>query len=374
MDAPTDDIARAWSFDELVRESGSLIRAYAPEWTNYNPSDPGITLLELLAYFSEILAYRALRITPDAKLHFLRLLEGTANPSQPTAAPSDSLIGAPSSVIEAAIRARVQALSYVGCAVTPGDFEQLAMDASATYLDGRTDLRARCMPNVDLRHAPGTDDPAATDAPADMSLVLALEHEFPGDVAVGLCRHVQEALAPRCLLTTRVHVIRAPHLNVFVGCSILPAPGVSLAAAVDAVDATLRRRFGLIQADESRDDARPLGRPLHLASISAAIDRTDGVDYVENTIVLHMASDGAIKDEESLVGIRIGMIARVGEDTRLGGLLSVGMRRLQTDGTGEAATVLVHPWELVHVQLARDAVHAIGDDGVAFNARNGRRG
>ena len=76
-----------------------------------------------------------------------------------------------------------------------------------------------------------------------------------------------------------------------------------------------------------------------------------------------MIMDGAIDDEEWLVGIRVGMVSRVGLDTRLGGLASVGMRRLQTDHAGEAETVSVYPWELVRVQLASDAVREVGDRG-----------
>jgi hypothetical protein len=367
-DAAARDHARAWSFDELVREGGSLIPAYAPQWTNHNPSDPGITLLELLAYFSEILAYRALRITPDAKLHFLRLLEGRV------ASPSDALIGVPSSVIDEAIRTRVEGLSRVECAVTPGDFERLAVDAAATYLDGRPGLRARCVPGLDLRRVVETQHPAAADATADVSIVLALEPELPSDVADGLCRHVHEALAPRCLLTTRAHVVRAPHLHVSVGCRISPEPGVPRSVAAEAVDATLRRRFDPMQSGEPLPDTRPFGRPLHLATVAAEIDRTEGVDYVENVIVLRMSIDGAIGDDESLVGIRIGVVARLGENTRLGGLASVGMRRLQTDHTGEAETVLVQPWELVHVQLAHNGVQGIGDVGFAFSAGGPRGG
>ena len=71
-----DDPPRAPAYDELVREGLALIPAWAPEWTDHNPSDPGVTLVELLAYFSEILAWRALRVTPDARLQLLRLLEG----------------------------------------------------------------------------------------------------------------------------------------------------------------------------------------------------------------------------------------------------------------------------------------------------------
>lgn len=219
-----------------------------------------------------------------------------------------------------------------------------------------------------------TQHPAAADATADVSIVLALEPELPSDVADGLCRHVHEALARACLLTTRAYVVRAPHLHVSVGCRISPKPGVPLSDATKAIDEALRRRFDPMRSDEPLPDTRPFGRRLHLATVAAVIDRTQEVDYVENVIVLRMSIDGAIDDDESLVGIRIGVVARLGEDTRLGGLASVGMRRLQTDHTGEAETVLVQPWELVHVQLAHNGVQGIGDVGFAFIAGGPRRG
>jgi hypothetical protein len=353
-DAPVRDVARAWSFDELVQEGLSLIPAYAPEWTNHNPSDPGITLLELLAYFSEILAYRALRITPDAKLHFLRLLEGRV------ASQTDALFGGPSSDVDKAIRDRVQALSQVQCAVTPGDFEQLAIDAAANLRRGRSGLMARCVPGLDLRRMDARHT-VPLDAPADVSIVLAFEAEASADTVDALCRHVQEALSPRCLLTTRAHVVRAPQLHVSVACRIFPAPGVPLSVATEAVDMALRRRFEPMRSDEPYADTSLFGRPVHMATIAAAIDRTEQVDYVESIIVLRMAIDGAVDGEESSVGIRIGVTSRLGHDTRLGGLASVGMRRLQTDHTGEAEMVLVQPWELVHVELARNAVRGVGD-------------
>jgi hypothetical protein len=366
-DAAPQDHARAWSFDELLREGGSLIPAYAPQWTNHNPSDPGIALLELLAYFSEILAYRALRVTPDSKLHFLRLLEGQA------ASLSDPLLGQPSSVVDEAIRARVEALSFVECAVTPADFERLAVDAAERYLRRRPGLRAKCVPGLDLRSVVDRQQPVAVEAIADVSIALALEPELPRETTHRVCQHVQEALAPRCLLTTRAYVVRAPHLHVFVGCRILPEAGVPLSVAVEAVDAALRRRFDPMQSDEWLSNPGPFGRPLHLSSVAAAIDRAEGVDYVEKVIVLRMSVDDPARDS-SLVGIRIGVVAQLGEDTRLGGLASVGMRRLQTDRTGEAETVLVQPWEVVHVYLARHGVQGIGNDGTILGSGGHRRG
>src|SRR5271165_7018737 len=64
------------TWEQLNEEARSLIPAYAPDWTNFNPSDPGITLLELLAYFIEMLLYRANRISDEQRLCFLRLLNG----------------------------------------------------------------------------------------------------------------------------------------------------------------------------------------------------------------------------------------------------------------------------------------------------------
>ena len=45
-------------YNSLVQEALALIPAHAPEWTDHNPSDPGITLVELFAYLTEMLIYR----------------------------------------------------------------------------------------------------------------------------------------------------------------------------------------------------------------------------------------------------------------------------------------------------------------------------
>jgi len=46
------------TFDDIVDEAISMIPRYAPEWTNHNPSDPGITLIELAAWMTDLLIYR----------------------------------------------------------------------------------------------------------------------------------------------------------------------------------------------------------------------------------------------------------------------------------------------------------------------------
>jgi predicted phage baseplate assembly protein len=59
-------------FQELVSEARVRIAKTCPEWTEHNVSDPGITLIELFAWMTDMLIYRLNRI-PD-KLH-VALLE-----------------------------------------------------------------------------------------------------------------------------------------------------------------------------------------------------------------------------------------------------------------------------------------------------------
>jgi len=57
--------------DELIRR----IPVYNREWTDHNPSDPGITLIELFAFLGENLLFRFNQIPETTKLAFLRLLQ-----------------------------------------------------------------------------------------------------------------------------------------------------------------------------------------------------------------------------------------------------------------------------------------------------------
>ncbi|HEX6267913.1 MAG TPA: hypothetical protein VFZ81_13585, partial [Burkholderiales bacterium] len=63
-------------YADLVAEARRLIPVHDPSWTNHNPSDPGITLLELFAYLSEMLLYRLDRVTAEHQRKFLKLLNG----------------------------------------------------------------------------------------------------------------------------------------------------------------------------------------------------------------------------------------------------------------------------------------------------------
>jgi len=63
--------------DELVRR----IPVYAPEWTDHNASDPGVTLIELFAFLAENLLFRFNQIPDATKLEYLRLLQIPLRPA-----------------------------------------------------------------------------------------------------------------------------------------------------------------------------------------------------------------------------------------------------------------------------------------------------
>ncbi|HZE70855.1 MAG TPA: putative baseplate assembly protein [Pyrinomonadaceae bacterium] len=67
---------------DLVDEGRSLIPLYAPDWTDHNVHDPGITLMELLAWIAEMDIYQLNRISDAHKRKFLALIGITLRPPQ----------------------------------------------------------------------------------------------------------------------------------------------------------------------------------------------------------------------------------------------------------------------------------------------------
>ncbi|HJZ58438.1 MAG TPA: hypothetical protein VKE74_26080, partial [Gemmataceae bacterium] len=71
------------TYQQLLDESLARVPVHNPEWTNFNASDPGVTLLELFAFLAESVIYRANLIPDRNRLKFLSLL---GVPLQPASA------------------------------------------------------------------------------------------------------------------------------------------------------------------------------------------------------------------------------------------------------------------------------------------------
>lgn len=74
IDIPNlDDLSYEQLIDELVRS----IPNYSSNWTDFNQSDPGITILQLISWVGESLLYQANSISDQSYYNYLKLLAGT---------------------------------------------------------------------------------------------------------------------------------------------------------------------------------------------------------------------------------------------------------------------------------------------------------
>src|SRR4030042_1756926 len=74
MPLPTPNLDDLRFQRDLVDEARRRIIRYCPEWTDYNLSDPGITLIELFAWMTEMLVYRLNRVPEKNYLKFLDMM------------------------------------------------------------------------------------------------------------------------------------------------------------------------------------------------------------------------------------------------------------------------------------------------------------
>ena len=78
------------NYDSLIAEVRTRIARYTPEWTpvwtDVNDNDPGITLAQVFAWLTEMLAYRMNRVPELNYIKFLQLIGIELNPAEPAQA------------------------------------------------------------------------------------------------------------------------------------------------------------------------------------------------------------------------------------------------------------------------------------------------
>ena len=82
-------------FQELVSEARTRIAQRCPEWTEHNVSDPGITLIELFAWMTEMTTYRLNRVPDKIYVRLLELLGVPLRPPTPALANVRFTLSAP---------------------------------------------------------------------------------------------------------------------------------------------------------------------------------------------------------------------------------------------------------------------------------------
>jgi hypothetical protein len=280
------------SYADLTAEALALIPALDPAWTNHNPSDPGITLIELLAWLTEMLLFQVNQVTPASTENFLKLLNesGWARPDGVS--------------LDAAIRQTIVGLRERYRAVTAADYEWLALNAwpesdAAGKLPGGGKLaRVHCVPRRDL----SATDPAArrAEAPAHLSLVvLAQPPPAPGAASdTALLGDLGKFLDERRMLTTLQHVVEPGYVAVEISANLAlhegAPPDTTLAAAHQALAAYYDPLKGGPQ-----QQGWPFGRAVYASEASAVLEEVPLVDYVEDVQVTAPAAADKVQHDAS---------------------------------------------------------------------------
>ena len=82
-------------FQDIVNEAKGLIPRYCPEWTDHNLSDPGVTLIELFAWMTDLLLYRLNRVPEKNYIRFMDLIGMRLQGATPARAPLTFWLSAP---------------------------------------------------------------------------------------------------------------------------------------------------------------------------------------------------------------------------------------------------------------------------------------
>jgi hypothetical protein len=260
------------TYSDLVEEARSLIPTYAPEWTNHNASDPGITLVELFAYLSEMLIYRLNRVTSANVLSFLKLLNG----------PEWKLLGkepeklTPEEILQA-VPQTILKLRKLERAVSREDFEILAVEADVRV------ARAHCLPRLNI------DVDMEREKAGHVSVII-LPRARPEPHLGALIEAVETYLTPKLLLTTRLHVAGPQFLRVAIKPTVTPLPDQLDFKVRDSVVNAVRKLFDPLTGGED-GNGWPFGRNVFISEIYSLIDQLPEIDYVTSIELTPAAVD-----------------------------------------------------------------------------------
>lgn len=74
-------------YADIVREARALIPQYCPEWTNLGDADPGMTLVQLFAWMTEMTIFRLNRVPDKTYVHFLNFIGEERREARPSRVP-----------------------------------------------------------------------------------------------------------------------------------------------------------------------------------------------------------------------------------------------------------------------------------------------
>ncbi len=270
------------TFDDLVKEAVARIPIYAPEWTDHNRSDPGITLIELFAWLAEMQIYSLNRINDGNIISFLKLC-GIEDNSR--------------SLAEKIVEAK-RGLKGIRRAITSTDYEHLAME-----VEGVARAKAIALFHPKMKgEVPNTVSviilpdklkpiiPKPIIWPKPITFPININLAKPGAVwTKDLLMKVYNNLNEKRPLAIELFVLYPEFIDISITATIVKRQEYLDENVVNAVVVALNS-FLDPMIGGSDGNGWPFGRPVYISEIYEVIDSVKGVDYVKDALCMDCKS------------------------------------------------------------------------------------
>lgn len=291
------------TYKEMEEDMLASIPKLSSEWTNFNPSDPGITIIELLCWIEENVLYKVDRIQEETYINLLRLVAGTSgaddlellldNVKQDIEHKKileflkDLESGNKKSIDEI----KAFALNFMQSryrAVIEVDFQYLAIEATdSEHYDGamvkRTIINSYPVQGkveiVVVSENNNKYETQSSEGILEISLGVGPQDEYSP-----LVKTVKDYLEVRKLVGTIIDVKSPGFTPINIELEILCKPHVVIDTVMNSVkDGILK----LLDPLEGGADGSgwPYNRPLTIYELSHIIEETDGVERAESIVL-----------------------------------------------------------------------------------------
>jgi hypothetical protein len=232
-------------FDDLVKEMQALIPRHAPEWTNHNLSDPGMTLVDLLAYLTETILYRVNQIPEETYRNFLSFLKGIEKGKK---------LEGPFDLLKTDI---LRSFKDPYRVITPSDFEQKAKEADPGNVG-----RVRVIP-------------------MEGKIVVAIVSAVGNSADL---EKIRQELNKRKLVGTRINVREALYTDIRLKVKIIRRSNTREEEVRGKVEKTVTEFLDPLQGGDQKS-GWPFGRPVSKFELLHFVQAIEGVNHVLNIII-----------------------------------------------------------------------------------------
>ncbi len=254
-------------FEQLMKEALAKLPAYSDTWTEYNASDPGITIIELLAWVSDVNSYRLNRLGREQYLAFLNLLNRVPNNAEMSKKEILTSLLAFGNHLPAPTRA-----------VTLKDYEYFALHTP--------DL------SVKLARVKATADKATNTVNV---LVIPHSEESSPSLTVAEKKAIKKYLEPKKLLTTTICMTKATYIPVDVSVKIFTQYGDPVSMKEEILLILKKFLHPLYGGTEGKGWA--FGEDVHISHIYLLLNKLDKVDRIDT---VNIKTDTDIKWEQKV--------------------------------------------------------------------------